>query len=178
MASLRVATRRAVGRSRPASAKAAELASHAWRREPKWPSSRAILARPTPDTLLNAIAYFSSDESIAGFNSSTGVMPGQGGTTGREGCAPCQVAAERVGFEPTVALLRRHAISSRAYSATLAPLRGVPCSNGSGPRPVMPDLGPRAFQVAERVGFEPTMELLPYWFSRPAPSTARPPLPA
>ena len=31
--------------------------------------------------------------------------------------------AERVGFEPTVAFYRRHAISSRAYSATLAPLR-------------------------------------------------------
>ena len=30
--------------------------------------------------------------------------------------------AERVGFEPTVPLVREHAISSRAYSATLAPL--------------------------------------------------------
>ncbi|SVA99506.1 uncharacterized protein METZ01_LOCUS152360, partial [marine metagenome] len=26
-------------------------------------------------------------------------------------------------------------------------------------------------------GFEPTMRLLPYWFSRPAPSSARPSLP-
>ena len=33
-------------------------------------------------------------------------------------------------------------------------------------------------QNAERVGFEPTMRLLPYRFSRPAPSAARPPLPA
>ena len=31
--------------------------------------------------------------------------------------------AERVGFEPTVPLVREHAISSRAYSATLAPLQ-------------------------------------------------------
>ena len=30
--------------------------------------------------------------------------------------------AERVGFEPTVPLVREHAISNRAYSATLAPL--------------------------------------------------------
>ena len=33
--------------------------------------------------------------------------------------------AERVGFEPTVPRLRGHAISSRAYSSTLAPLRAV-----------------------------------------------------
>ena len=43
------------------------------------------------------------------------------GTSYRDGMA------ERVGFEPTVAFYRRHAISSRAYSATLAPLRyGLP----------------------------------------------------
>ncbi|SVD19734.1 uncharacterized protein METZ01_LOCUS372588, partial [marine metagenome] len=30
--------------------------------------------------------------------------------------------------------------------------------------------------VAERVGFEPTIRLLQYRFSRPAPSAARPPL--
>ena len=60
--------------------------------------------------------------------------------------------AERVGFEPTVPLVREHAISSRAYSATLAPLHE--CSLPS---------------AAERVGFEPTMRLLSYWFSRPAP---------
>ena len=43
--------------------------------------------------------------------------------------------AERVGFEPTVALYRRHAISSRAYSATLAPLRderSAPRAGGEG----------------------------------------------
>ena len=62
--------------------------------------------------------------------------------------------AERVGFEPTVPLVREHAISSRAYSATLASLH----IDRSGPPP-----------TAERVGFEPTMRLLPYWFSRPAP---------
>ena len=61
--------------------------------------------------------------------------------------------AERVGFEPTVPLVREHAISSRAYSATLAPLHF---------EPLIPPM-------AERVGFEPTMRLLPYWFSRPAP---------
>ena len=69
--------------------------------------------------------------------------------------------AERVGFEPTVPLVREHAISSRAYSATLASLH-------------IDLYGPNA---AERVGFEPTMRLLPYWFSRPAPSSARPSLP-
>ena len=41
--------------------------------------------------------------------------------------------AERVGFEPTVPL-QGHAISSRAYSATLAPLRqwGLSARGGEG----------------------------------------------
>ena len=30
--------------------------------------------------------------------------------------------------------------------------------------------------MAERVGFEPTEDLHPRWFSRPEPSTTRPPL--
>ncbi len=49
--------------------------------------------------------------------------------------AAIEWVAERVGFEPTVRL-RAHTISSRARSATPAPLRGG--------------------QMAERVGFEPT----------------------
>ena len=87
--------------------------------------------------------------------------------------------AERVGFEPTVAFFRRHAISSRAYSATLAPLReglgkkreshachytlrdSIMCRGR--------EIETRFLTLAERVGFEPTMELPPYWFSRPAP---------
>ena len=54
--------------------------------------------------------------------------------------------AERVGFEPTVPLVREHTISSRAYSATLAPL---------------PDHVSASVRIhiihTERVGFEPTM---------------------
>ena len=46
--------------------------------------------------------------------------------------------AERVGFEPTVPLVREHAISSRAYSATLASLHidrsGPPHGGESGIR--------------------------------------------
>ena len=47
--------------------------------------------------------------------------------------------AERMGFEPMVSVLPRHAISSRAYSSTLAPLRtthegsrhGLACGHGT-----------------------------------------------
>ena len=42
--------------------------------------------------------------------------------------------AERVGFEPTVPLVREHTISSRAYSATLAPLRLIAPGGESGIR--------------------------------------------
>ena len=61
--------------------------------------------------------------------------------------------AERVGFEPTVPL-QAHAISSRAYSSTLASLHGT-C-------PKLMNSRQRHNRVAERVGFEPTMKLPPY----------------
>ena len=61
--------------------------------------------------------------------------------------------AERVGFEPTVPL-QAHAISSRAYSSTLASLQET-C-------PKLAVSRQRHDKVAERVGFEPTMELPPY----------------
>ena len=61
--------------------------------------------------------------------------------------------AERVGYEPTVPL-QAHAISSRAYSSTLASLLEA-C-------PKLANSRQRHDKVAERVGFEPTMKLPPY----------------
>ena len=64
--------------------------------------------------------------------------------------------AEGVGFEPTVPE-RVHALSRRAHSTALAPLRG------------------RRY-VAEGVGFEPTVDRSRQVFSRPPRSTTPPPL--
>ena len=66
-----------------------------------------------------------------------------------------------MGFEPTVPL-RAHTISSRAQSSTLATLRSEPTGEGS---PAVRSWRCHKY-VAERVGFEPTMELPPYRFSK------------
>ncbi len=73
------------------------------------------------------------------------------------------VVAEREGFEPSVPV-KVHALSKRAHSATLSPLR-------PGSQDARSSRG-----MAEREGFEPSKGLPPYWFSKPAHSASLAPL--
>ena len=83
------------------------------------------MARPIPGMRLNANQYFRCSFSISVEILSYGAHI-QDRPEGRQGChierSDGSFVAERVGFEPTVPL-PGHAISSRAYSATLAPLQ-------------------------------------------------------
>ena len=103
------------------------------------------------------------------------------------GPAAADAPAERVGFEPT-RRLPAYTISSRACSATPAPLPKRPRRRGTLPRTAARNGKPnrlpascvatdRPVPAAERVGFEPT-RLITYRFSRAAPSTTRTPLQA
>ncbi len=71
--------------------------------------------------------------------------------------------AGRTGFEPAVPA-RVQLLSRQPHSTTLAP-----------PQVFILFLTLNyASQLAEEVGFEPTVTLPPHWFSRPTPSTTRP----
>ena len=103
--------------------------------------------------------------------------------------SPC--VAERVGFEPTVHLLGRHTISSRAPSAARSPLqsgKGLPAPHFSlgalvptklvGNLPRLPSLETWPIapvpsgNVAESEGFEPPVPLPVHLISSQAPSTS------
>ena len=96
-------------------------APQALSREPKCRSNRANRARPICGTRLKATQYFNSGVSMASNILAWGC--GVRGTGERVRETRARGVAERVGFEPTVPL-PRHALSRRAYSSTLAPLRG------------------------------------------------------
>ena len=56
-----------------------------------------------------------------------------------------------------------------------APPCELPC--GGGQAPALRATCSHVVQLAERVGFEPTIRFPVYWFSKPAPSAPRPPFP-
>ena len=100
---------------------------------------------------------------------------------------------ERPGFEPGSHLLGSYAISSRVLSTAQTPLHckgkgrvlcnveGAMCNEKPADDAFTLHIthytrGGASLNTAERVGCEPTRALQPYRFSRPALSTAQPPL--